>query len=142
MPGTKAGLMAQRASIALAAFLCCSVPALASQPPIVGLWSENVRESNGEGIAVVWDEFDSNGRVTVRFVTRAGTETYTGTYRLTNGGADVVATITDYEPKELCTLVCSPVRPVMPIGKSGVTAVRFVGTSTMYLGTDRFERQR
>ncbi len=134
--------MAQRAPIVLMAFLCCAAPAVAAQSPIVGLWAETVRESNGEAIAVVWDEFDLNGKVMVRYVTKAGTETYTGTYRMTNNGSDVVATITDYEPKQLCTLICSPVKPVMPIGKSGVTAVRFIGTSEMVLGTDTFTRQR
>jgi hypothetical protein len=116
------------------------LPASASLP-IVGLWSMSVHTTTGEGIAVVWDEFDPNGRLTVRFVTKAGTETYTGAYRMVSGTV-VWAKFMDYEPKMTCTLVCSPVKPVLTLGKSGTTVVRFIGTNIMYLGSDRFNRQR
>lgn len=121
--------------------LCVATAPAGAVSPIVGVWSMTVRDHYGEAFAVVWDEFDSNGRVTVRFVTKAGTETYYGRYRML-GASKVWAVMTDYEPKQLCTLVCSPITPVMPIGRGTTSPVRFVGSYAMYLGADRYNRQR
>lgn len=128
------------AATVLFAFAACVVPALAASP-IVGLWSMTVHNNAGQAFAVVWDEFDADGRLHVRFVTRAGTEDYYGTYRMI-GSNEVQSRFTDYEPKQLCTLVCSRITPVFPMNKLGTSPVRFVGTSIMYLGTDRYNRQR
>ncbi len=125
----------------LVGLLLCTAAFAQAASPIVGVWSMTVRDSYGRAFAVVFDEFDPNGRVVIRFVTRAGTETYYGRYRMI-GASSVESVITDYEPKQLCTLVCSPVKPVMPIGKAGTSPVRFVGSYVMYLGVDRYNRQR
>ena len=101
-----------------------------------------VRDRYGQAFAVVWDEFTSDGRFLVKLVTRAGTENYYGVYRLVDGGTQVQSRFTDYEPKQLCTMVCSPITPVFPMNRTGLSPVRFIGTSTMYLGTDRYNRQR
>lgn len=100
-----------------------------------------VRDRYGRGVAVVWDVFGADGKLAIRFVTPAGTETYYGRYRMLSA-TRVESVVTDYDPKQICTLVCSPVRPVMPLGKAGISTVRFVGPNVMYLGTDRYNRQR
>jgi hypothetical protein len=131
-----------RTGIVLAAIVfCAAILPVRAASPIVGIWSMTVHDHYGEAFAVVWDEFTPNGRVMVRLVTKAGTETYYGSYRMVSA-ARVWAIFTDYEPKQLCTLVCSPITPVFPIGKGSVSPVRFIGASVMYLGADRYNRQR
>jgi hypothetical protein len=120
---------------------CIAIAPASAGPPIIGVWSMTVRDHYGEAFAVVWDEFDPNGRLMVRFITKAGTETYYGKYHMASASR-VWAIFTDYEPKQLCTLVCSPVTPVMPIGRAQVSPVRFIGAYVMYLGADRYNRQR
>jgi hypothetical protein len=131
-----------RALLGVAAVACLGIAALGATSRIVGVWSMTVHDRYGEAFAVVWDEFTPDGRLHVKLVTRAGTEDYFGVYRLIRGGTVVQSRFTDYEPKQLCTLVCSPITPVFPMNKTGVSPVRFVGTSTMYLGTDPYNRQR
>lgn len=128
--------------LAAAAFVALLMPALraSAASPIVGLWSMIVHDSSGQAFAVVWDEFDANGKLMVRFVTKAGTETYYGTYRMLSP-TKVESIFTDYEPKVLCTLVCSRITPVFPMNRTSTSPVRFAGPY-LYLGADRYNRQR
>jgi hypothetical protein len=131
-----------RIILTVVAFGCLPLAVWASSNPIVGVWSMAVHDQYGFAFAVVWDEFTADGRLHVKLVTRAGTEDYYGVYRLVRGGSAVQSRFTDYEPKQLCTMICSPITPVFPMNRTTLSPVRFVGTSTMFLGADRYNRQR
>jgi hypothetical protein len=131
-----------RALAAAALLALAALPAGARQSPIVGLWSMTVHDQYGVAFAVVWDEFTAAGRLHVKLVTRAGTEDYYGVYRMLRGNTVIQSRFDDYSPKQICTAYCSPVSPVFPIGKTKLDHVRFVGTSAMYIGADRYNRQR
>ena len=133
------------AAAALAATLVFAAPGLAAAqtPSIVGVWSHRVVDTQtGQTISVIWDEFDANGQLHLRFVTAAGTIDYYGVYQVLNGGAVIRAQLNDYEPKQLCTMVCSPVTPTMAIGQPNDSPVRFDGANVVYFGADMYTRQQ
>jgi len=134
-------LVALAATVAGAACLLFAGVAAAQTPSVVGLWSMTVHDQQGQVISVVWDQFSADGHVTVRFVTAAGTVQYTGVYQMLSGGAVLQARIDDYEPKQTCTLVCTPVTPTMPIGQVG-DPVSFQGPNVLCLGADCYTRQQ
>lgn len=128
------------AALATCAFAATS--ASAQTPSIVGVWSMTVHDQYGNAISVVWDQFTADGHVTSRQITPAGTIQYTGVYQLLNGGAVARARFDDYEPKQMCTLVCTPVTPSMTMGQVDDTAVTFRGPDVLCLGADCYNRQQ
>lgn len=115
--------------------------AAAQTPSIVGIWSHRTVTAQG-AVAVIFDEFDANGQLHLRFVTPAGTIDYFGVYQMVNGGTVVRAQLNDYSPKQICTMVCSPVTPTMPIGQPNDSPVRFDGPNVLYFGGDMYTRQQ
>ena len=117
-------------------------PASAQTPSLVGTWSHRVvSPQTGEAISVIWDEFDANGRLHSKFVTRMGTIDLYGTYQVLNGGSVVRAEFTDWSPKQTCTMVCTPNPSPMPIGRPGDSPMRFAGANVVYFGGDMYTRQ-
>ncbi len=121
------------AAIALAA-LVTPIVAAAQTPSIVGVWSTRRVGADGT-IAVVFDQFDANGAVHVR--TFGGlTMDYFGVYQLLNNGTVIQSRITDYSPKQLCTMVCSPTTPTLIVGQVDTAPLRFEGPNVMFIGAD------
>jgi hypothetical protein len=116
-------------------------PASAQTPSLVGVWSHRVVGSEGP-IAVIWDEFDANGQLHSRFVTSKGTIDLVGNYQVLGGGRVVRAVYTDWQPKQTCTMVCTPNPSPMPIGRPGDSPLRFDGPNVVYFGGDMYTRQR
>jgi hypothetical protein len=117
--------------------------AWAQTPSLVGIWSHRVvSPETGETISVIWDEFDAGGRLHTRFVTKMGTIDLYGAYRVLSGGQMVRAVYNDYEPRQTCTMVCTPNPPPMPIGRPGDSPMRFDGPDVVYFGGDRYTRHR
>lgn len=116
-------------------------PAWAQTPSIVGVWSETTHDQYGNPLNAVWDEYTADGKLHIRFITPAGTEDYYGVYQLTNGGATLQARIDDFSPKQICTMICSAVTPMMPMGQVMNSPVRFAGPNVLVVGTDQFNRQ-
>ena len=91
---------------------------------------------------MIWDEFAANGKLHAKFVTPAGTIDIYGDYRVLEGGTVVRAVYTDYEPKQVCTMICSPLQSPVPIGQPGDSPMHFDGPNVVYFGGDMYTRQR
>ncbi|MBV9993791.1 MAG: hypothetical protein JO127_01130 [Caulobacteraceae bacterium] len=128
------------ASVAAGLLLGAGVAA-APTPSIVGLWSHRVVTAQG-AVGVVWDEFGADGRLHVKIVNPILTMDYYGVYKLLNNGAVLRAQINDFTPRQMCTLVCSPTRPELPIGRPGDSPLRFDGPSVIYIGGDMYTREK
>ena len=132
--------LAFSASLALA---FSAAIARAQTPSLVGLWSHHVVDpQTGRPISIIWDEFGPNGQLHVKFVTPAGTIDVFGSYKVLNGGTVARAVYTDYEPKQTCTMICTPLASPVPIGQPGDSAMRFDGPDIVYFGADMYTRQR
>jgi hypothetical protein len=118
-------------------------PALAQTPSLVGVWSHRVVDPRtGQAISVIWDEFDADGRLHSRFVTPRGNIDLYGAWRVLPGGAVVRAVYNDWQPKQTCTLVCTPNPSPTPIGQPGDSPMRFAGPNVVFFGGDMYTRQR
>ncbi|HEX3916711.1 MAG TPA: hypothetical protein VHW60_05185 [Caulobacteraceae bacterium] len=130
---------------AIATTLACAgiaSVAWAQTPSIVGIWSETtVNPQTGQPITAVWDQYTADGKLHIRFITGAGTEDYYGVYTLVGGGATLQARIDSFAPTQICTMICSPVTPVMPIGQVMNSPIGFAGPNVLIVGTDHFNRQ-
>ena len=125
-----------------AALLMADATMTAAQTPsIVGVWSHRVVTAQGP-VGVIWDEFDANGQLHVKIVNPILTMDYYGVYQVLNNGAVLRAQINDFTPKQMCTLVCSPTTPELPIGRPGDSPLRFGGPSVIYIGGDMYTRQQ
>jgi hypothetical protein len=130
---------------ALAAAFALVAPAIAAAqtPSLVGVWSHHVVDQRtGQDSSVIWDEFDANGQLHMRVVNAVQTIDYYGVYQLLNGGTVVRAQFNDFEPKQLCTMICSPITPQMQMGQPGDSALRFDGPNVVYFGADMYTRQQ
>ena len=129
---------------AAAAVLALVTPALAvaQTPSLVGIWSHHVVDPRtGQDSIVILDEFDANGQLHMRVFNGVQTMDYYGVYQVLNGGAVVRAQFNDYAPKQLCTLICSPIPPQTPMGQPSDSALRFDGPNVVYFGADMYTRQ-
>jgi hypothetical protein len=136
-------LKATLATCAGAILAVAAGSAIALTPSLLGIWSHRVvSPQTGEGIAVIWDQFDANGQLRSRFVTPKGTIDLSGSYQVLSGGKVVRAVYTDWSPKQTCTMVCTPNPSPMPIGRPGDSSIRFAGPNVVYFGGDMYTRQR
>jgi len=134
---------AVKITLAVCAAIVTGAPGWASAqtPSLVGVWSHRVVGSEGP-IAVIWDEFDANGQLHSRFVTPKGTIDLVGSYQVLSGGRVVRAVYNDWQPKQTCTMVCTPNPSPMPICRPGDSPLRFAGPNVVYFGADMYTRQR
>ena len=140
MDRVRTGSIAVLAATAIA--LAAPAIAAAQTPSLVGVWSHHVVDlQTGQPISVIFDEFDANGQLHMRVVTSIATIDYYGVYQVLNAGTVVRAQFNDYEPKQLCTLVCSPITPQTPMGQPGDSPLRFDGPNVVYFGADMYTRQ-
>jgi hypothetical protein len=132
---------ALKTALALLAGVALAASASAQTPSLVGVWSHRVvSPQTGQAIAVIWDQFGANGQLHSRFITARGTIDLYGTYRVVNGGSVVRAVFTDWQPKQTCTMVCTPNPSPMPIGRPGDSPLSFDGPNVVYFGGDMYTR--
>jgi hypothetical protein len=86
---------------------------------LIGDWLTTEMDPRGITNSALAVRFEPNGRAIVQMAVSgsggSGTSTYFLTWRLT-GPQSYTAQYVDYEPKQMCGVVCLPMPPLIPMG--------------------------
>lgn len=107
------------ASLALASLAALADGAAAQQNWLLGDWLNTRMDPRGITNAATAARFEPSGRLIIQLTVSgsggSGTQTLMAVYRMT-GPSSYQSRIVDYEPKQICQVVCLPVTPFIPMG--------------------------
>jgi hypothetical protein len=122
---------------ATAALLISSLhPAAADVSALFGRWNYLLRTPDGRGYATWFEQFGQNGDYYIAFPYSGspnGLVTYFGRYSASSDA--YTFTIFDFSPRQLCSTVCLPITPVLPIG-APITCGYEGGNPSVFLTVD------
>jgi hypothetical protein len=119
----------------------------ASAQSIVGTWSSQVLDPNGNTSAVIFLTFGSDGSFQEYLTTNMGASTFYGSYQVDAAQTSVSYVLQDYDPKEFCSLgQCSPIPSSIPLGQTQGMQVQWMDNNLFVVqdagGPMRFIRQQ
>ena len=124
-------------ALAALAALAPRAPAFAQDNPLLGDWLSSSRSADPadeRGFAYALT-FRPDGRGVLSLVVANGATTESFSYRLTGPNA-YEAVMLDYAPHMLCTMVCTPMRPLIPLGARLHCGFRAEGANVLDIECD------